>query len=316
MAFAPKILKENARLTLDRAPGNPRRITLIHEGVFIVVGILLAVLNLLLTDAMNNAGGLSGMGTRTFLSTALTALNLLQAVLAPFWSFGIIFAALGFARAQDVTTDALFAGFRRFGSCLRLMLVETLFTIAACFMAVYTASFLYSLMPMGNHLMALIEPVYEEFMADPYATIAQLPIEDLTRSMLPLLTITGLILTAILIPLQYFLRLSQYILLDKPDTGAFAAVFKSFRYMKGNIVSFIKLDLSFWWYYTLNILITLIAYLDQLLPALGVNLPISPEAANLIFYGLYALGLLCLAWFANPYVFTAYAQAYEIASNK
>lgn len=314
MTFDPKILKENTRQTLNRAPSDPRRITLLYEGALVAVGILLAALSLFLKMAMDNAGGLSGLGLRSILSTVIAVAGLAQSLLSPFWSIGIVFAALGFARAQAVKADALLEGFRRFGACLRLMLVQILLTAAASFVATYAASTLYALMPTSNSLLSLIGPLQNEFMADPYAILAQLPAEELFRAMLPLLLITVVVLSGVMIPLMYFLRLSFYILLDQPNTGAFAAVFKSFKYVKRNLLSFLKLDLSFWWYYGIGLLLTAVAYLDQILPALGINLGVSGELAYLIAYGLYAIGWLLLAFFATPQVVTAYAIAYDTVS--
>ena len=85
-------------------------------------------------------------------------------------------------------------------------------------------------------------------------------------------------------------------LIENPRMGAFAALRKSRRLMRGNCISLLQLDLSFWWFYVLEVLLTVVCYADMLLPMVGIQLPFSSTVAFFLFYLLNLGGQVALYW--------------------
>ena len=115
-------LKETAAQRLAQATYDPQRLVLLHTGAVVALTLVLSAINYILQLQISDAGGLSGLGTRTVLSTIQMLLQLGQLVLLPFWQFGLIHAALRICRQEEATPDTLLGGFRRFGPLLRLMM--------------------------------------------------------------------------------------------------------------------------------------------------------------------------------------------------
>ena len=128
----------------------------------------------------------------------------------------------------------------------------------------------------------------------------------------PILTLGlfGLFLLLFL-PVSYHLRLSGYFLMDAPEKGAIYALISSFQYMRGNCLSMVRLDLSFLWFYVLEILVGLLCYGDIIAEALHIPLPLSPDGAYLLFLGAYLLCQFGLYVWQKNYVSVTYACAYR-----
>ena len=81
--------------------------------------------------------------------------------------------------------------------------------------------------------------------------------------------------------------------------------------MKKNCAKLFLLDLRFWWFYGLEIVVQLLCYADLLLPLVGVQLGMNGVLASFLFY---ALALVCqvglYAW-KKPEVFTSYSLFYD-----
>ena len=58
-------------------------------------------------------------------------------------------------------------------------------------------------------------------------------------------------------------------------------------------------------------LVAMLAYANELLPALGIALPMSSDGAYFLFYGLYILAQCALFWAFGSHVHTTFAVAYE-----
>ena len=116
------------------------------------------------------------------------------------------------------------------------------------------------------------------------------------------------------IPFFYRFRLAQFLLLDSKETGAFAAMRASSRLMRGNSMHLFKLDLSFWWFYALDLLVTAICYADMLLAMLGIALPIDATFAFFATFVIYLAAQLALYWWRKNEVSTTYAYFYHVLS--
>jgi hypothetical protein len=81
--------------------------------------------------------------------------------------------------------------------------------------------------------------------------------------------------------------------------------------MRRNRFALFRLDLNFWWYYLLQVLVLAVCYGDMLLPLVGITLPWSDTVSYFVFLSLsLALQFAVYYFFLNPVAVT-YATAYE-----
>ena len=96
--------------------------------------------------------------------------------------------------------------------------------------------------------------------------------------------IVGVILGGlVVIPLCYRMRFAQMRIMDDPRCGARQALSASFALTRRNCLALLKLDLSFWWYWLLTVLILALSLGDVILAYLGIPLPLDAAAASWIF---------------------------------
>ena len=269
------------------------------------LSVVLTVLNFILSEQISGTGGLSGMGVRSVLSTAQMMLSIISMTLMPFWELGFVFAALKLSRRQNAEPQDLLQGFRRFGPALRLSLLQALLYLALAILCINIASFVFVLTPFAAPL--------AQVMGDISVTMPDMDavMNALLSAMVPFYCIFLVILGAIAIPVMYRFRLAQYLIVDDPKIGALAALGTSHRLMRYNRWAMFRLDLSFWWYYVLQLLCVLLAYGDMLAEAFGIALPFSSTAAFFISFAVNCAAQLLIAWrFAAPVAVT-YATAYE-----
>ena len=140
--------------------------------------------------------------------------------------------------------------------------------------------------------------------------------EPLLKAAAPVYAVAGLLFIGLLIPVSYRLRLAPYMIMEEGNHRAFATLLRSNRVMRGNCVSFFKLDLSFWWYWLLQLLCSALAFGDVLLPLIGVQLPIDADVAMFVFFGLQLVFTLVITWIWRATVETTYAVAYTTLAAK
>lgn len=306
-------IRKKAGDQLACAPHNPKKLALIYAGAALGVSLVITALDLLLLRGIGTTGGLSGLGMRSVLETVRQVLQYIQALVLPFWSFGFLFTALAMARGGDNRPAGLLEGFLRFGPVLRLQLLQGFLYFGVGLFCVYVGSFLFYLTPLASDMMELLEPIILEGGTPEQIqqAIAQIPAEQLTQAMWPALVVAGALGAVVLIPLHYRLKLASFFVMDEPRMGAMLAMIASARYMRKNRLKWFRLELSYWWYYAGLLLAALVCYGDMLLPLIGVELPMSGDAAWLLFYVLGALTQFLLDWQTRSRVQTAYALAYD-----
>lgn len=305
-----KGLKQAAIQALEEAPHPPRKLFLLHAGIALSLSLLVTVINFILERQIGGTGGLSGIGLRSILSTAQNVLILANTVLLPFWEIGLLFAALSIGRKRQAQPDCLLFGFRRFGPVLRLNLLKFALVIAAVMVSLQVGMAIFMATPLSKSFFALIETipkdgVLEEMLQD------EALVNSMISSLTPMYLSMAAVMCVILIPVSYYLRMADYLIMDMDSPRALVALIGSFRMMRYHCFDLLKLDLSFWWYYGLTLLCAALGYADALLPLIGISLPINPDVAMFLFYGIYLLAQLALAWFAGSYVQTTYAKAYD-----
>ncbi len=290
--------------TTGRISRSARHLALLHSGIALGASALLTVMSFLLSKPLAQTGGLSGIGTRTMLTSIQSVLALVLTIAMPFWDMGFIHTTVRLAKGEPAGTKNLLEGFRRFFPVLRLMLLRMMFVGMLAFFCLQIVSTVYLLSPLSNGLMAQMEALLTEEMlsASDHAAL-----EALLPSLYPVYIFAGVVLIALLIPLFYRFRLADMAIMDSAP-GALAALRQSGKAMKGNALAFFKLDLSFWWYYLLFALAAAIAYGDVALAWLKV--PIDETVAYFGFYALSIAAQLLLAWRCAATVHTTYAEAY------
>ena len=309
-----RLIKQTASARLSEASYNPRRLVLIHTGIAFTLSLLAAVIHFAVTKQISGTGGLSGLGLRSILTTVQTVLQYAVAILMPFWQIGFTAAMLATARGQSFTPKHILTkGFRRFSGVLglelfRLALVSVLFI--AC---IYLCSSIFVLTPMAAPFVQILEPALQD---STVLASGQLYLDDATlvaatEALIPLLIITGILMLLLLIPLIYRLGLAEFILMDEPRCGGLRAALTSAKRMRRNCFALFRLDLSFWWFHLLLTITTVIGYLDLLLPALGIPLPLDEDVAYFGFYILHMLLQLGLFVWVKPHFVCSQAVFYD-----
>ncbi|MBQ3542635.1 MAG: hypothetical protein IJA45_05845 [Oscillospiraceae bacterium] len=300
-------LKRQGENSLRRAAFDPKRLLFIHVGVMMAASLLLTVADYILQLQIGTTGGLSGIATRSMLSTTATVLQLLYLVLTPFWQAGYLTVSLAAARGEQADTACLFSGLRRFGPIARLYLLQGLI-LSVLFMASnYISNFLYMLTPWGRDMMGQLTQILEQTDGAP----SEEALASLAGHGAPMLILTGVILLVIAIPTFYRMRLSLYRIMDG-ERRALRAILESVALTKGRWFSLVKLDLSFWWFYAGQVIIGLLGYADILLELAGHPLPWSEALRFFVPYAAYLVLLFGFQLWQKNRVAVTYAHAYEI----
>ena len=295
-------LKAAARAAMAAADYSPRKLILIHTGITVLASLLLYLVTGYMQAQIEQTGGLGGAPIRVMLSTAVSVLQMLFNLVLPFWQIGFLYAAMQIVRGKSAGPDSLKEGFRQAWSVLKTQLLLSLFACGLIFACYYAAYTIYLMTPLSKDLMtAMMGTDLDAMMAA--MEEALLPIGLL---MLPPLLVVGLWFS-------YRIRLVNYVLMDAPGVGAMAVIRRSWKLMKGNFGKLLKLDLSFWWFYALEILLMLVAYADMLLPLIGIELPWPELVQTYAPLVVYQLLILLLYWWRGSQIQLTYACFYEAA---
>lgn len=310
----PAELKLRARACVADTQTDTRKLVLIYCSA--VAGLTLAAsgLQMYLTSQIGSTGGLGGLGLRSVLQTVESILSYAVAFFGPIWQAGFLYAIIGMVRQQPVGPKSLTEGFRRFGRILLYTLDQSMLLMIVGIASVYIASILFSFSPWGTEFAEAMGPVLSDpNLITPEGTVNMelIPVEAMSSAALPL---TGLLL-AVFLPMylfiSYSMRMGVYLLMGGGHISAMAAIFLSWRLMKGHRWQMLKLDLSFWWYHGLMLLATVLGYLDVILSLAGIAIPMD---ANVMFFGTmvlcYAVELAVSLW-KKCEVDAAYVFAFE-----
>ncbi len=300
-------LQAAAAQSLQRGGSDYKKCITQHTGVILAATFVLTLVKLLLDQGIADTGGLSGVGMRAMLETAQSVLQLLQMAVLPFWQFGWLAAALALSREETVEFSDLTVGFRRFWPVLRLTVLLGVVYVAIGMVAGYLGTAVFMLTPWAEPIAA----VYAQMLGggDAQALMAAME-EAIQQVMVPLMIVYVLVYLVLAVPVSYRLRLARYCLAEDGSGRALAALGRSRRLMRGNVMAMVRLDLRFWWFYALDLLVSVVSWLDVLLPAVGVKLPWPDWVGYLVFLTLYSLCQLALYRWCKPQVDVTYAKAY------
>lgn len=306
-------LRLRAAEQVRRNQGESRRLVLIYCGVIAALSLGSSALNLILDSQIGQTGGLDGMGLRAVLGTAEEVLYYINLLFGPFWSAGFLMAMLNMARGGTPRVQDLAAGFRRFGRILGHLAFESLVIITLMIASVNLAAILFSFSSWGAEFEALMLPVLEDpnlIAPDGTLNMALVPMEAMSAALIPMLFLVAVIFLPMYLYLTMGFRMSLYLVMERPIGGA-QAHFLSMRLMRGHKWQLLKLDLRYWWYYVLGLAVGALAYLDQILPLVGVELPLNSEALYFLAMGAYCLASLGLSLWKKCEVDSAHILAYE-----
>jgi uncharacterized membrane protein len=302
-----RALKNEASDVLRDAAYLPRRLVLIHTGIALGLSFVLALISYLLDTGISANGGLSGLGTQAALDTAQVVLQLASIAVMPFWQAGLLFVMLGYVRNRPMEPRNLTEGFRRFTPILTSSLMMGLQYVTRGIVSMYLSSMLITMTPFAA-------PVYElsaMLAKDPSLDISTVTVDGIGGFYAALVVIFLLVFAALVLPVFYRYRMVSYIIMDDQKVGGMKAMFLSRAMMHHRRRKLFKLDLSFWWFYGLELLLSVISLGSVLLPLAGINLPFSEEAAYWIFQLLCMAGQLGLYYWARPKLEVTYALCYE-----
>ncbi len=307
MLLEPSVLRTAATGSLERTE-KPGRVILIHTGAVLLISLLLTAADFLLNRQISTTGGLSGMGMRSILSTIQSLLRLTQAVILPFWQIGYTYYTLKVAQGKTAGLSDLTEGFRRFGPVLRLKMLMVGMAFLLVFVSAYASSMIFMLTPWAAPMMQKME----ELMA---TTMDEQALMDAIVAMtkdatVPVMIIFCLCFLAGGIFLFFRFRLAELWLMDHPQGGALAALRESRQLMRGNWKAMLRIDLSFWWFYLLEVLVTVLCYGDVVLGIMGVEMTTDAFGSYILFFVLYLCAQLALYWWKRNEVAVTYAHAY------
>jgi len=298
-------LKERAAERLARQSFPPRRLALIHGGLIFLALMAVTGINYYVNHMMNGAVGLSGMGMLSVLETVQVLLGYVINIFLPFWQMGFVFAALQMARGEQARPGSLTEGFRRLGPILRLMLLRGLIYGGLFTVCVYVGVMIYVVTPLARPLMEMMLPVMDSghSFEEVQTAVLQLPQEQVMAAIMPAFIIIIPACLLVMAPMFYRFRLAELIVMDKPKTGSIAALMLSSALTRKRKLALLRLDLSFWWYFALQLAGIVLSDLNLL--------PIDLGVPGLVSYVLGCAVQMVAFWFLGSRFHTTWAVAYD-----
>ena len=298
--------KKQAAQALKQPNYPARKLVLMHSGATALLSLALTGVSFLLPKLVSSDGGLGAMGTQSMITAVQTVLPFLGLIFGLFWNVGLQQAALYYAQGRETGPQDLLEGFRRFRPVLTSSLIVGLQVVMRGMIAVYLSGQLLAFTPFAK-------PLYKaalQQMQDPTLDLYTLLGDSLTGILIAYGILFVLVFAALALPLHYRYRMANYVLLEDPEMGGLRALLMSRLMTFRKRMRLFRLDLQFWWYYALELLIAVLCYGDVILNALGVALPMSADGASWVFLLLSVAAQLVLHWAAKPLLEVAFAQSY------
>lgn len=288
------------------AGSDHKKITALYTLVYLGLGLLVALISLAANTMIENTGGLGDMGTRAVISTAEMVLTMAVQIFLPFWTMGFTFCAIGFARRMYVTSKDLLGGLARWPVLLRLFFCYGIVYMAISYVLMMVLLPIYMMTPQGAELYTLMDTT----MMDMTALTPELQ-QQLITALEPIYVFWVPLVLVMLVVLSYLFRLAIYRVLDEDRPGAIRAMIDSCRLLHRHRLRLLRLDLSFWWYHLLTLLLAGILWLPELLTTVGIQVPMADDLFYLVCCGVYVLATACLYLCSLAKVETTYAVFYD-----
>lgn len=306
-----RAIHDTAAHALDRA-AEAQKIALVYGLICCGLSLISTILSGLLGDRISGTGGLGNIGLRSILSTVQSVLPLVNLIVTACLGLGYHTAMLCFTRGFDASVNTLMSGFRHLGVVLRALLFQILIYSGAGFIAVYLSSFIFMSTPFSEPFIEVVEPLVSSMtVMDTGIMLDDATLMAAAETMMPMLWILLAVCLMMMVPLYYRFRMVDFCLADDPRMGAIHALAKSRHMMRRNCTALFRLDLSLWWFYAAQLLISLVCYGDILLPMVGISFPWSNEISYYLFLVLSLVMQIALYYFGMNRVYTTYAVAYD-----
>lgn len=304
-------IHETARNALSRAK-NTKQIVLIYTAVCCGLSLAGTLLSVFFSDRISGTGGLGSLGLRALLSTGQSVLPLIQTIVTSCLGLGYHIIMLTITRGYEAEPRTLLQGFRHFGAMLRVLLLQSFIYLGLGFSATYLSAYLFLLTPFSADFMEVMEPVLSSMsVMDTTMVLDEATLMAAAETMIPMLWIMLGVCLLLMAPVYYRYRMVTFCLAEEPRRGALAAMGKSRRLMRRNCIALFRLDLSLWWYYLAQTVISLLCYGDVLLSMMGIVLPWSDTVSFYVFYLLSMVLQVGLYYLAMNRVYAVYAVAYD-----
>lgn len=289
-----------------------KRIVAIYVAITLGLSALVTVVNYVLGLQMSDLGGLRNLSSRTMLSTLQSVIPMVQNLFIMCLSVGYMAAMLRVARGQYVSPQTLRLGFDRFWVLLRAGIFQGLLVFAHMFLSIYLGIMIFMVSPLSNGAMELLAPYLADLTAlSPNLVLEEAVYDQLSAAIIPAYVICGIMACIFVLPLLYSYRMVNYVIIDKPGIGALAAMRQSKQMMRRNRWQLLKLDVSMWWYYGLELLAMAVCYGDVILPMVGVELPWHEDVSYFLFFGLYLVATFGIYYFLRNRVEVTYGVFYD-----
>ena len=276
---------------------NPQRIPLAYAGISAALALAVTIISYLISLNIDQMTGLANMGNRAVFSTIARVLPLAQLLFLMCWEMGYHMCALRFARRRYVDLTDLKSGFSKFGALMRTKLLTIAVYLGLSIAAMYASVFVFMLLPISDAFYEVMAPLLDSTtILSGGIVIDDTTLAAATATMWPVFLIFAAVMAVLGLPLLYSFRMIPYCIADNSHRGAATILKESRTMMKGNKLSLFKLDLSFWWFFLLEGLITTTAYLDSILPLAGITLPWSDTISYYGFYVISLIGQVLLSW--------------------
>ena len=305
-------LKQQARERLEACP-QEKKIGLFYGGSLLAISIIYLLADLLISRLTPQAGGLSTIGVRSFMSALSSILPVVTFLLSMCLSFGYMGGMVRISRGQYASPNALRTGFERFWPLLRLTFFKGLITLGFSMGAFYLATVIFTLSPFSNRLVQALEPMVSggSLLSEGTLELTDGVIDAVNASMLPLMAIFLIVAAVFVVPLLYRLRMTDYVLYDHPEAGALYAIRESKKMMRFHRLSVFKLDLSFWWFYLALALSYALNYAPMFLSVSGISLPVEGEALSVLCFLLSCAAEFVVIYFLRSRMEVTCALAYN-----
>lgn len=290
-----------------------RGLVLLYCGVTAAISLGSNGLHLLLDAQIGTTGGLGGLGLRSVLQTIQEVLSYVNLFFGPFWAAGFLAAMVGMVRGRAPRLGDMTEGFRRFGRVLGSLAFEFLTVMVLMMTAMNLAGLIFSLSPFGAEFAEILGPVLEDpnlIAADGTVNLELIPVEAMSQAAVPMTVILLVLFVPAYIWLTYCFRMALYLVVERSIGGA-RAHFESLRLMRGHKWKLLKLDLSFWWYHGLGLVILAVGYLDVILALLDVQTPVDATVLFFVTLAAYCVLQTLLSLWKKCEVDAAYVLAFE-----
>lgn len=292
----PRAIRTAALESLATQPDH-RKVPLVYAGFSALLSLAVTVISYILAQRIDQMTGLANLGTRAVLSTVKSTLPVAQLIFLIGWELSYILCALGFARRRATNPWSLRDGFSRFGAILRAKLFMALVYGGLAIACMYLSIFIFMSLPVSNAFYEIVTPMLDSIsVLNSTIVFDEATLAAASAAMWPAFAIFGVVFLVASLPVFYGFRMVSFCIADNNPRGALAAMKASRTMMKGHKRSLFKLDLSFWWFFLLEGIISVICYLDFILPILGINLPWSDTISYYGFYILSLAGQVVLYW--------------------